>query len=154
MNNVKSSIKPSIKTVIVSILSIGLVGAAFATPSRLQTYDVGGSSSTPSVTFSTQGFSSTDKAQDSKVSVFVPGWSLGVIGFDTNGSNLKIAEIDAVKGITVSLNDASSGATKDRLNFTVTAAANTPKGTYPVQVMLENKKFGNQGTVTILAEVK
>jgi hypothetical protein len=84
----------------------------------------------------------------------VPGWSLGVVGFDINGANLKISDVKAAKGITVSLKDASGGATKDRLRFEVCAAANTPKGTYPVEIMLENKKFGDQGKIVIMAEVK
>jgi hypothetical protein len=158
MNNIESrikpGIKPSIKTAIVSILSIGLIGTALAAPSRLQTYDIGGSSSTPTVSFSTDGFSSTNKAQDSSLDVYVPGWSLGAIGFDVGGSNLKIASVEAAQGISVTLKDASGGASNDRLKFVIKADANTPKGIYPVQVMLENKKFGEQGVVTILAEVK
>jgi hypothetical protein len=139
---------------IVAALALGLTTAAFAKPLELQTLDSAGKNSTPTVTFTTQGFSSTNKDQDVTLDVFVPGWSLGVIGIDVNGANLKIVDFKAAKGITVSLKDASGGATKDRLKFTVTAAANLPKGSYPVQVMLENKKFGDQGMITIMAEVK
>ena len=139
---------------IVTALALGLTTAAFARPLELQTLDSAGKNSTPTVTFATQGFSSTNKDQDATLDVYVPGWSLGVVGFDINGANLKISDVKAAKGITVSLKDASAGATKDRLRFEVKAAANLPKGTYPLQIMLENKKFGDQGKITIMAEVK
>ena len=145
----------NLKTIgIVAALALGLTTAAFAKPAELQTLDSAGAVSTPTVTFATQGFSSTNNSQDATLDVYVPGWSLGVVGIDINGANLKITDVKAASGITVSLDDASGGATKDRLKFTVTAAANTPKGTYPVLVMLENKKFGDQGMITIMAEVK
>jgi opacity protein-like surface antigen len=139
---------------IVAALALGLTTAALAKPTELQTLDSAGKISTPTVTFATQGFSSTNKAQDATLDVYVPGWSLGVVGIDIDGANLKITDVKAANGISVSLKDASGGATKDRLKFTVSAAANTPKGTYPVQVMLENKKFGDQGMITLMAEVK
>jgi opacity protein-like surface antigen len=139
---------------IVAALALGLTTAAFAKPLELQTLDSAGANSTPTVTFATQGFSSTNNDQDVTLDVYVPGWSLGVVGFDVNGANLKIADVKAAKGITVTLKDASGGATKDRLTFEVCAVANTPKGTYPVQIMLENKKFGDQGMITIMAVVK
>jgi opacity protein-like surface antigen len=139
---------------IVTALALGLTTAAFAKPLELQTLDSAGKNSSPTVTFATQGFSSTNKDQDATLDVYVPGWSLGVVGFDINGANLKISDVKAAKGITVSLKDASGGATKDRLRFEVCAAANTPKGTYPVEIMLENKKFGDQGKIVIMAEVK
>jgi opacity protein-like surface antigen len=145
----------NLKTIaIVAALTLGLTTAAFAKPSELQTLDSAGAASTPTVTFNTQGFSSTNSSQGATLDVYVPGWSLGVIGLDVNGANLKISDIKAPTGISVSLKDASGGATKDRLQFEVKAAANMPKGTYPVQVMLENKKFGEQGMITIVAEVK
>jgi hypothetical protein len=139
---------------IVASLALGLTTAAFAKPLELQTLDSAGKNSTPTVTFATQGFSSTNKDQDAQIDVYVPGWSLGVVGIDINGANLKISDFKAAKGITVSLKDANGGATKDRLRFEVCAAMNTPKGTYPVEIMLENKKFGDQGKIVIMAEVK
>ena len=139
---------------VAAALAFGLATAAFAKPVDLQTLDSAGKNSTPTVTFTTQGFSSTNREQDATLDVYVPGWSLGVIGFDVNGSNLKISDVKAAKGITVSLKDASGGATTDRLRFEVCAEANTPKGTYPVEIMLENKKFGDQGKIVIMAEVK
>jgi opacity protein-like surface antigen len=139
---------------IVAALALGLTTAAIAKPLDVQTLDLAGANSTPTVTFSTQGFSSTNNEQNATLDVYVPGWSLGVVGFDVNGSNLRISDFKAPAGITVSLTDASGGATKDRLKFEVKAAANLAKGRYPVQVMLENKKFGDQGMITILAEVK
>ena len=145
----------NLKTVgIVAALALGLTTAAFAKPLELQTLDSAGKNSTPTVTFATQGFSSTNKVQDATLDVYVPGWSLGAVGFDISGGNLKISAVKAAKGITVSLKDASGGATNDRLKFAITAAANLPKGMYPVVVMLENKKFGDQGMITIMAEVK
>jgi hypothetical protein len=139
---------------LVTAATLALATAAFAAPTKLQTFDLKGQANTPTVTFVTQGFSSTNAAQSATLDVYVPNWSLGAIGFDIDGGNLKIAGVQAAKGITVSLKDASGGASKDRLQFVVKADAQTPKGVYAVQVMLENKKFGDQGTVTILAEVK
>jgi hypothetical protein len=138
----------------ITAATLVLATAAFAQSSNLQTFDVKGKVSTPMTTFTTQGFSSTNAAQSATLDVYISSWKLGVIGFDINGANLKIASVKAAKGITVSLKDASGGATQDRLQFTVKADANTPKGLYAVQVMLENKKFGDQGMITIMAEVK
>jgi hypothetical protein len=145
----------NLKTIgIVAALALGLTTAAFAKPLELQTLDSAGKNITPTVTFSTQGFSSTNNDQNATLDVYVPGWSLGVVGIELNGANLKISDVKAAAGITVSLKDASGGATKDLLKFEVKAAANLPKGSYPVQVLLVNKKFGEQGMITIVAEVK
>ena len=139
---------------LVTAVTLALATAALAKPSDLETFNIKGEAAKPTVSFSTQGFSSTGSALESELNVYVPGWSLGAIGFDLNGSNLKIADVKAAPGITVSLKDASGGANNDRLRFLVKADANTPKGVYALQVMLENKKFGDQGMVTITAEVK
>jgi hypothetical protein len=139
---------------LITALALSLTTAAFAKPTDLQTFDGKGATAQPTATFTTQGFSSTNKSQESNLDVYIPGWSLGAIGFDVNGSNLKIVDVKGAPGITVSLKDASGGATNDRLKFVVNAAANTPKGVYVLQVMLENKKFGDQGRILITAEVK
>jgi hypothetical protein len=148
------TIMKSLKTIgIVAALALGLTTAAFAKPLELQTLDSAGANSTPSVSFTTKGFPSTNQNQDSTLDVYVPVWSLGVVGVDINGANLKISNLKAPAGITVSLKDASGGATKDRLRFAVCAAANTPKGTYLLEITLENSKFGDRGKIVIKAEV-
>ena len=129
-----------------------ITSVSFARP--LETQDAAGKLETPTVSFSTQGFSSTNQEAEQTLDVFVPSWSLGVIGFDINGGNLEIAAVDAPEFLQVELKDASGGATTDRLKLIVKADANTPKGEYPIEVMLENKKFGESGTVTLIAKVE
>ena len=137
----------------VSALSItALTGSGFA--KQLDTQDSAGKLETPSVSFSTQGFASTNQATEQTLDVFVPAWSLGVIGFDIDGANLEIAAVDAPEFLSVELKEASGGATTDRLQLVVKADANTPKGEYPIEVTLENKKFGESGTVIVMAKVE
>jgi hypothetical protein len=137
-----------------SLIALSLVTAAFASPTNLETYNSSGEATTATASFNASGFSSTNETQQYDLETFVPDWSLGVIGFDINGANLKIKAVEGSSLIHVSLSDASSGASQDKLKFTVTADANTPKGSYPMQVTLENTKFGESGTVLIVAEVK
>jgi hypothetical protein len=149
--NRKSQLLTTLLTV--SALSItALTGTSFAR--QLETQDAAGKLETPSVNFSTQGFASTNQEAEQTVDVFVPAWSLGVIGFDIDGANLEIAAVDAPEFLTVELKDASGGATTDRLQLVVKADANTPKGEYPIEVTLENKKFGESGTVIVMAKVE
>jgi hypothetical protein len=121
---------------------------------QLDVQDEAGKLKTPSVNFSTDGFSSTNKDTEQTLDVFVPSWSLGVIGFNTGGGNLEIASVNAPQFLTVKLKDASGGATTDRLKLVVKANANTPKGEYPIEVKLENKQFGESGTVIVMAKVE
>jgi hypothetical protein len=149
--NRKAQIATALLTV--SALSItALTGTGFAR--QIETQDVKGQLETPTVNFSTQGFGSTNQEAEQTLDVFVPAWSLGVIGVDINGANLEIASVDAPEFLTVELKDASGGATTDRLQLVVTADANTPKGEYPIEVTLENKKFGESGTVIVIAKVE
>jgi hypothetical protein len=149
--NRKAQITTALLTV--SALSItALTSNGFA--KQLDTQDAAGKLETPSVSFSTQGFGSTDKEAEQTLDVFVPSWSLGVIGVDIDGANLEIAAVDAPEFLTVELKDASGGATTDRLKLVVKADANTPKGEYPIEVTLENKKFGESGTVIVMAKVE
>ena len=76
-----------------------------------------------------------------------------MIGFDINGGNLTVSEVEGSDMIKVTLSDASGGASQDRLMFSVEADANTPKGSYPMLVTLTNSKFGESGTIKILVEV-
>jgi hypothetical protein len=137
-----------------SLIALAIGTAVFAAPTNLQTFDSNGDVATATVSFSTSGFSSTNETQQYDLETYVPDWSLGVIGFDINGGNLKVKAVEGSSLIHVSLSDASSGASQDKLKFTVTAEANTPKGSYPILVTLENAKFGESGTVLIVAEVK
>ena len=129
-----------------------LTGSGFA--KQLDTQDSAGKLEIPRVSFSTQGFASTNQNAEQTLDVFVPAWSLGPIGFDVNGANLEIAAVDAAEFLSIELKDASGGATTDRLQLVVTADANTPKGEYPVEVTLENKQFGDSGTVTVMVTVE
>jgi hypothetical protein len=119
----------------------------------LETYNASGEATTATASFNAKGFSSTNETQQYDLETFVPEWSLGVVGVDVGGANLKIKAVEGSSLIHVSLTDASGGATQDKLKFTVTADANTPKGSYPILVTLENAKFGETGTVTIMAVV-
>jgi hypothetical protein len=136
-----------------SLIALTLSTAALASPANLETYNASGQATTATVSFNTNGFSSTNETQQYDLETFIPDWSLGVIGLDVNGGNLKIKAVEGSSLIHVSLTDASGGASQDKLNFTVTAEANTPKGSYPMLVRLENSKFGESGTVTIMAVV-
>jgi hypothetical protein len=133
-----------------TVLTVSSTGFA----RQLETQDAAGKPETPTVNFSTQGFGSTNREAEQTLDVFVPSWSLGVIGVDINGANLEIAAVDAPEFLTVELKDASGGATTDRLQLVVKADANTPKGEYPIEVTFENKKFGESGTVIVMAKVE
>jgi hypothetical protein len=147
----KSQLMTALLTV--SALSItALTSTGFA--KQLDTQDSAGKLETPTVSFRTDGFGSTNKESEQTLDVFVPSWSLGVIGVDIDGANLEIAGVDAPEFLTVELKDASGGATTDRLQLVVKADANTPKGEYPIEVTLENKKFGESGTVIVMAKVE
>jgi hypothetical protein len=147
MNNLKAVFASS-------LIALSLASAAFASPTNLETYNSSGEAATATVTFTTSGFSSTNETQQYDLETFVPDWSLGPIGFNTNGGNLKIKAVEGSSMIHVALSDAAGGASQDKLKFTVTADANTPKGSYPILVTLENVKFGETGTVLIMAEVQ
>jgi hypothetical protein len=137
-----------------SLIALSVASGAFAKPVNLETYNASGTATTATVSFTVNGFSSTNETQQYDLETFVPSWSLGVIGFDINGANLKIKAVEGSSMIHVSLSDAAGGASQDKLKFTVTADANTPKGSYPMQVTLENSKFGETGTILIMAEVQ
>jgi hypothetical protein len=146
--------KTQIVTALLTVSALSLAALSTGLAKQLDTQDAAGKLETPSVSFSTQGFGSTNQEAEQTLDVFVPTWSLGVIGVDINGANLEIAAVDAPEFLTVELKDASGGATTDRLKLVVKADANTPKGEYPIEVTLENKKFGESGTVTVIAKVE
>jgi hypothetical protein len=54
---------------IVAAIALGLTTAALAKPAEVQTLDSAGKISTPTVTFVTQGFSSTNQDQDALIDV-------------------------------------------------------------------------------------
>ena len=136
------------------LISIALASTSFARPVDMDTFDSSGAVTTSTVSFDTQGFASTNETQQYDLTTFVPSWSLGVIGFDTDGGNLEISEVEGSDMIKVTLSDASGGATQDRLEFSVEADLNTPKGSYPMLVTLTNSKFGDSGTIKIMVDVK
>ena len=144
MNNFKSVFAAS-------LIAVALASTSFARPVSMDTYDSSGAVAT--VTFDAKGFTSTNETQQYDLTTFVPNWSLGVIGFDINGGNLAISEVEGSDMIKVTLSDASGGASQDRLKFSVEADANTPKGSYPMLVTLTNSKFGDSGTIKIMVEV-
>jgi hypothetical protein len=146
MNNFKSVFASS-------LIAIALVSTSFARPVDMETYDSSGAVATATVTFDAKGFSSTNESQQYDLTTYVQNWSLGVIGVDINGANLGITGVEGSSMIKVTLSDASGGASKDRLKFTVKAAANTPKGSYPLLVTLTNSKFGETGTIKIMVNV-
>jgi opacity protein-like surface antigen len=136
-----------------SLIAFALTSTSFARPVDMETYDSSGAVATATVSFDTKGFASTNESQQYDLATFVPSWSLGVIGFDINGANLGISEVEGSDMIKVTLSDASGGASQDKLKFSVTADANTPKGSYPMLVTLTNSKFGDTGTIMIMVEV-
>ncbi len=146
MNNFKSVFAAS-------LIAVALASTSFARPVSMDTYDSSGAVATATVTFDAKGFTSTNETQQYDLTTFVPNWSLGVIGFDINGGNLAISEVEGSDMIKVTLSDASGGASQDRLKFSVEADANTPKGSYPMLVTLTNSKFGDSGTIKIMVEV-
>jgi hypothetical protein len=155
MNRTTPMRKSQIATALLTVSALSmtaLTGTGFA--KQLETQDSVGKLETPSISFSTQGFASTSSESEQTLDVLVPAWSLGPIGFDTGGGNLKVASVNSPAFLKVDLKDASGGATADRLKLVVTADANTPKGEYPVEVVLENKQFGDAGTVTVIVTVE
>jgi hypothetical protein len=136
-----------------SLIALALVSTSVARPVDMDTYDSSGEVATATVTFDTKGFASTNETQQYDLTTYVTNWSLGVIGFGIDGGNLTISEVEGSDMIKVTLNDASGGASRDRLQFSVEADANTPKGAYPMLATLTNSKFGESGTIKILVEV-
>lgn len=137
-----------------SVLALSLVTAAFAASPIKNLAAWSSNGAAPVALFSTNGFGSTNGTKSEVITEYIKNWALGPIGFDINGGNLKIMKVDAPKGLHVSLKDASGGANSDKLVFVVTADANTPKGSYPVRISLENSKFGDAGVVTITVNVQ
>ena len=155
MNRITLIRKSQIITALLTVSALSmtaLTGSSLA--KQLDTQDSAGKLERPSVSFSTQGFASTSNESEQTLDVFVPAWSLGPIGFDTDGGNLKVASVNSPEFLKVDLKEASGGATSDRLKLVVTADANTPKGEYPVEIMLENQQFGDSGTVTVMVTVE
>jgi hypothetical protein len=147
--------KAKMMTALLTATALGITTLTSSSFAReLETQDAAGKLETPSVSFSTDGFSSTNAEAEQTLDVFVPSWSLGVIGFDTGGGNLEIVGVDAPEFLQVELKDASGGATTDRLKLVVKADANTPKGEYPIEVRLENRQFGESGTIIMIAKVE
>lgn len=142
------------RLIALSLSALSLLALSTGLAKQLETQDDKGKLETLSVNFSTQGFASTGNQAEQTLDVFVPAWSLGPIGVDSGGGNLKVVGVNSPAFLKVDLKDASGGATSDRLKLLVTADANTPKGEYSVEVMLENKQFGDSGTVRVLVSVE
>jgi hypothetical protein len=135
-------------------LTAGVFASNLPTARALETRDAKDVLEVPKVSFATQGFASTNKESEQTLEVRVPSWSLGPIGFDVDGGNLEIASTNAPDFLKVELTDASGGANQDRLNLKIISDQNTPKGEYPIEVTLSNKKFGDSGVITVIATVE
>lgn len=140
------------------IASALALAATVALARPLQYVDEFGNSTSdiPTVTFDAGDLPTLDTEASQRVNGFVPQWSLGPIGFDTDGGNLEIASVvGAPEGITVDLADATNGGgAADRLTFEVTAAPGVQPGEYPVTVTVRNTKFGEEGIVTVMVMVQ
>jgi hypothetical protein len=135
-------------------LTAGVFASNLPNARTLETRDAKDVLEVPKVSFATQGFASTDKESEQALEVRVPSWSLGPIGFDADGGNLEIVSTTAPDFLKVELTDASGGANQDRLNLKIISDQNTPKGEYPIEVTLTNKKYGDSGTITVIATVE
>ncbi len=138
-----------------SALALSLTLSAFAAPSKsLPPVSLNGNAvGTPYTSFFSAGWQSLPKLMTNQVDVNIPQWSLGVIGNDLPSGNLKITNVKGPSNIHVAFKSASGGGASDRLSFYVTADQSTRLGTYPLEITLENTKFGKIGTLNIVAAV-
>ncbi len=138
-----------------SALALSLTLGAFAAPSKvLQPVSLNGNAAgTPYTSFFSSGWRSLPKLATNQVDVNIPQWSLGVIGNDLPAGYLKIANVKGPSNIHVAFKSASGGGASDRLSFWVTVDQFTRLGTYPLEITLENTKFGKTGTLNIVVAV-
>ena len=80
-------------------------------------------------------------------------WGLGPMSYDIDGG-IKVMNVKPAAGISVALNNATIGATTDKVGLSVSVDSNVQPGTYPVTVTLENAQFGDEGTITFNVVVK
>lgn len=98
--------------------------------------------------------SSIPSAMSASLKVPIGLFALGAIGVDLPSGHLKIVSVKGPKQISVSLTAASGGGTNDNLTFRIGAKAGTPKGVHKLEIALENKLTGDNGTITLILEVR
>ena len=98
--------------------------------------------------------SSIPSAMSTRLKVPIRSFALGAIGVDLPSGHLKMVSVKGPKQISVALIGASGGGTHDNLTFLVGAKAGTPKGLHRLEVALENKLTGDNGTITLILEVR
>jgi hypothetical protein len=98
--------------------------------------------------------SSIPSAMSTSLKVPIGSFALGAIGVDLPSGHLNIVSVKGPKQISVSLTAASGGAANDNLTFRIGAKAGTPKGLHTLEVALENKLTGDNGTITLILEVR
>jgi hypothetical protein len=98
--------------------------------------------------------SSIPSAMSTSLKVPIRSFALGAIGVDLPSGHLKIVSVKGPKQISVSLTRASAGGTNDNLTFLVGAKAGTPKGVHTLEIALKNKLTGDNGTITLILEVR
>ena len=94
------------------------------------------------------------RAMSTSLKVPIGSFALGAIGLDLPSGHLKIVSVKGSKQISVSLTGASGGAANDNLTFLIGAKAGTPKGIHKLEVALENKLTGDNGTIALILEVR
>ena len=98
--------------------------------------------------------SSIPRAMSTSLKVAIRSFALGAIGVDLPSGHLNIVSVKGPKQISVSLTRASTDGANDNLTFLVGAKAGTPKGVHTLEVALENKLTGDNGTITLILEVR
>ena len=86
--------------------------------------------------------------------VSIASFGLGAVGFDYPSGHLKVVSVKGPSQVSVLLTGASGGATTDNLTFFVAAAAGTPKGVQTLEVSIENKLTGDNGTIKLFLDVR
>ena len=98
--------------------------------------------------------SSIPRAMSTSLKVPIRSLALGAIGVNLPSGHLKIVSVKGPKQISVSLTRALGGGANDNLTFLVRAKAGTPKGVHKLEVALKNKLTGDNGTITLILEVR
>ncbi len=98
--------------------------------------------------------SSIPSAMSAVLKVPIRSFALGAIGVDLPSGYLKIVSVKGPKQISVLLTGASGGSANDNLTFLVGAKAGTPKGLHKLEIALENKLTGDNGTIALILDVR
>jgi hypothetical protein len=97
---------------------------------------------------------SIPSTMSTSLKVPIHSFALGAIGVDLPSGHLKLVSVKGPKQISVLLTGASGGGANDNLTFLIGAKAGTPKGIHKLEVALENKLTGDNGTITLILEVR